>query len=563
MTKFFKPISVSATHIYHSALELCPLSSIIRKLYYDRCHGVTRLPRVVTGTPDSWDTTISLSSKDGYGFCAWSPCGQFIAAQTGQTVEIRNHLTFELLTVLQSTKYTPLPRSPLVYSPDGRSLACCFSGGIAIWDIQTGGVANEIKSDKRIASLVWSLDGSMVATTWRFSTGASGGSRDRVATAWRFGTGVETYNIFSGAQLFTQQFGSRTYVYLWAHEKSFRLMEAVSQELDRKRQSLTYTISEIGPTLIEIESSSLTTGNPYSWTISEIAFSPSTHHIATFGSSIFIYDIRTSHRLLQDPGHWCTFFQFSPDGSHFASSSKYSLRVFQRNSGSYTLLWESLFRHENDSSRRITSPFSSNPSQHDGVFQFSPTSSSILSKHDGILQVRRLSNPPIAFNANLRSTAISPSGRYIATARNHGTTVSIIDLRSLAPSQFIDTGFDVWELDITGNVLVVMGDDGAAGWLLTEEGMVDDVFSDQRVSESDSKWTLPAPPIQGGLWNLWADGGIGVITAKACDEKPLYYSTNTGDVLMFGPSPRHHWHERSTEGGLHHHPTTTLYLKTP
>ena len=28
-TKFFEPISVSAPHIYHSALELSPLSSVV------------------------------------------------------------------------------------------------------------------------------------------------------------------------------------------------------------------------------------------------------------------------------------------------------------------------------------------------------------------------------------------------------------------------------------------------------------------------------------------------------------------------------------------------------
>ena len=36
VTKFFEPISVSAAYIYHSALELSPLSSIIRRLYYHR-----------------------------------------------------------------------------------------------------------------------------------------------------------------------------------------------------------------------------------------------------------------------------------------------------------------------------------------------------------------------------------------------------------------------------------------------------------------------------------------------------------------------------------------------
>src|ERR1700743_2703860 len=104
VTKFFEPINVSATHIYHSALELCPSTSIVRRLYYDQCHGITRFPRVVIGIPDSWDPAVSLPGKDHYPTCVWSPCGRFIAAQTKERIEIRNHLTFELLAVLQYQK---------------------------------------------------------------------------------------------------------------------------------------------------------------------------------------------------------------------------------------------------------------------------------------------------------------------------------------------------------------------------------------------------------------------------------------------------------------------------
>jgi hypothetical protein len=50
VTKFFEPINVSAAHIYHSALELSPLSSIVRRLYYHQRH--TPFPRVLVGTPD-------------------------------------------------------------------------------------------------------------------------------------------------------------------------------------------------------------------------------------------------------------------------------------------------------------------------------------------------------------------------------------------------------------------------------------------------------------------------------------------------------------------------------
>ena len=498
MTKFFEPINISATHIYHSALELCPISSIVRELYYDRCHGVTRFPRVMIGTPDLWDTSISVSGNRGFGFCTWSPCGQFIAAQTGQRVEIRNPLTFELLTILQSPKYTPLPMSPLVYSPDGRSLACGYSGGIVIWDIQTGGVANEIRCNKDITSLVWSLDGSMVAITFR------GG---------RFITEVETLNIFSGAQLFSEQFEAEASIYLWAHDKSFRLIKAVLDDT-----FIAYTISEIGPTLIEIESSSVMIGFPLS-TISEIIFFPSTYHIAIFGSGfLLVYDIRTSHLLLSyytNP----SFFRFSPDGSHFAHSLG-SFRIFRFTSDGHTMLWESTSYYET------------------AFLQFSPTSSSILSHHDGILQIRHLNDLPITSKTIPQSTSISRSGRRIATANWGETTVSIINLHSRAPSQFIDTGFEVWELDIAGNVLVAIGVGRATGWLLTEEGTVDGVFDDQRVSGSDSKWTLTEPSIQDPCWSHSVEGVVGVIWGNGFDQLLLRYNIETGDVLGSSTEPQ-------------------------
>ena len=537
VTKFFELIDASATHIYHSALELCPISSIVRKLYYDRCHGVTRYPRVVIGNPDSWDIAVSISGQRDYESCAWSPCGQFIAAQTEETVEIRNHLTLELLNVLQSNKHTPLSTSPLAYSPDGRSLACGFSGGIVIWDIQTGGVANEIRCSKHITSLTWSLDGSMVAVT------LSSGSLI---------TDVEAYNIFSGARLFKKQFGSGVKIYLWAHEKSFRLIHTSLYSLRKVNNVsvnnvLTFTISEIGPTLIEIKS---TTSNITVGIMSEIALSPSTHHLAILhNTGIHIYDIGAiaKHLLLEEvlsPTH----LQFSPDGSHFALLRMDGLYVFQRTSSHYAPLWGSLFRHQGQSCLR-----------------FSPTSSSILCQHGRILQVRPLSIPPVASKSRRQSTAISRSGRRIATAHQYENTVSIIDVHSQAPPQFIDTylGVYVERLAITGNVLVVMGVRGAAGWLLTEEGTVDGVSGDQRASDSHSKWRL-TPQLDRCTWNLRVEGKVGVIQGEGSAQEPLFYHIETGDVLELAPEPENSSlktsAETSTGGGLHYHLAAPLYL---
>ena len=54
VTEFFEVISQSGPHIYHSALQLAPQSSIIRKLYSKQIYSP--VTRVVTGIPESWDS---------------------------------------------------------------------------------------------------------------------------------------------------------------------------------------------------------------------------------------------------------------------------------------------------------------------------------------------------------------------------------------------------------------------------------------------------------------------------------------------------------------------------
>ncbi|KAF9645968.1 hypothetical protein BDM02DRAFT_383204 [Thelephora ganbajun] len=156
---FFEPISVSATHIYHSALELSPLSSIVRRWYY--CQRHSTFPRVVIGTEESWGEGIIIPGKDRHLSHTWSPCGQFIAAQSRKAVEIRDSLSFKLLSTLKLTKpisdgYVNL----LAYSTDGRSIASLSDTSLIIWDIQKGGLVNETyRSCAGCTFLVWSLVG--------------------------------------------------------------------------------------------------------------------------------------------------------------------------------------------------------------------------------------------------------------------------------------------------------------------------------------------------------------------------------------------------------------------
>jgi len=135
VSSFFEVIKCSAPHIYHSALELSPEDSIVRHHYYQWSLG-HHTPQVVCGIPRSWDhPTIINGSYQSY---TWSPCGQFILAQTSTSVEIFDSLTLEKQSSLQLPEiadiYDPPYDTPntLSYSPDGHSLV-----GVTFSDFET------------------------------------------------------------------------------------------------------------------------------------------------------------------------------------------------------------------------------------------------------------------------------------------------------------------------------------------------------------------------------------------------------------------------------------------
>ena len=238
VTRFFEPINVSATHIYHSALELSPMESIVRKLYY--CPHSTPFPKVALGMLSSWDQSIATLRTD-YPFesIAWSPCGQVVVAQTRETVEIWDPLTLELLSTLKPTRPTSWLIGMLAYSPDVCSLACGSNAGIIIWDIQTGGVVKELQHDvSPIESLVWSLDGGLISTMAFDST-------TNTSTLFR-------YNVISGTTLSPIQFQSEDRPHLWAHSTSFHSKSFWVRVTTRDGRAYTIDILEIGSALTGI-----------------------------------------------------------------------------------------------------------------------------------------------------------------------------------------------------------------------------------------------------------------------------------------------------------------------
>ena len=494
VTNFFEVINVSATHIYHSALELCPTSSIIRKLYYH--HRVTPSPTVVIGTSESWACNTAITGKDDYnGPCTWSLCGQFVAAQTKKAVEIRNQLTLELITTLLPTETILRLTGPLAYSPDGRSIACASDTAIIIWDIQTGGVAKEIKRSANNISLVWSLDGRTICTI---------SSKDGTTFT------VHTYNVSSGTMSSPGTLRSGHNPHLWTVDESFRVMTTVV------RGCFIYIdIFEVGFSLTRIRSFSNPLLPPLSNT-EAVSFSPTAYRISSSDdNNLSIFDIRNSRSLLATTGNFNSH-RFSPDGSLFAACGESSARVWKYDYGHYTPCGEFQFRC-------LLFPF----------LLFSPTLSSVLGCSRDILQVWRLQELPTSLKTRRQQhVVLSRSGTRVATAHNMESTVTTTDILARAPPQFIDTDVAIERLVLTGNVLLVEGLGRLVAWLLTEEGLVDGVIGDRRVGHGDSIWTIPSY----SEWTVRVEGQIGVI-------KPEYgnlrvYRTDTGEVLHPTQAPR-------------------------
>ena len=318
VTKFFEPINVSAVHIYHSALELSPLSSIVRRLYYHRRR--TSFPRVVAGIPDAWDECIHLNSTRHYRTYTWSPCGRFIAAWAQETVDIRDPLSSELLSTFTHPNAV---LTQLAYSPDGRFLASLSSTSLTIWDVQTGGVAREIKCGAiDNVSLAWSLDGETICTITQACQG-QGTDAMLQPRYYKIDTvyAVRAYAVTSGTALSSSTLKSRGEPGLWAHNTSFQVFT-----VEQGDQAFIIDTFEVGSVLTKVKSFHVKSSRGHDRIGS---FSPTTYRISISNpihNQLRIFDVRKSECLLEvseEDIHFklLNFHRFSSDGSFFADSS--------------------------------------------------------------------------------------------------------------------------------------------------------------------------------------------------------------------------------------------------
>ena len=405
---------------------------------------------------------MAISGRDQSGSfppsVTWSPCGQFVATRTDEVIQIWDPLTFELLSTFWPTKNTFQLIGPSVYSPDGHSIACVSSAGLVVWDVQTGGVIREIQHSGSQGEqaggiqLVWSLDGGLICIVFMDFQ-----SDTQV---------VERYNVASGSAHTPIVFQSKSELYLWAHNKSFWIIT-----MDGEGCAL--NTFEVGHTLTKVESFPIQLGKQ-KWGLG--SFSPTTYHVSLSGDcKLLILDIQKSRSLLDEKEPFY-FHSFSSDGGHFAASSgNNNIHIWKYNSG-YYIPWRNFLPEYSDQYELL----------------LSPTSPLILGNFEGILKLWYWGGPSVASATHSQQLSIfSLSGTFISTANYEESTVTITNTFSKTPSQYIDTGMEITGLVLIGNVLLVMDLDIAMAWLLTEEGLVDNLLGKRRASWCDAIWGTP------------------------------------------------------------------------
>ena len=462
---------------------------------------------MVVGTPDAWDECIHLNGKFHYRAYTWSPCGRFIAVQARDTVEILDPLSSELLSTLIHPDGDLTGH--LAYSPDGRSVASLSGTSLITWDVQTGGVARKIEGiDANNVSLAWSLEGGVIAAISQGQDADTVLLQDQVTNA---SYSVHVYDVASGTTLSSGTLQSRGKPRLWAHGTSFRVIA-----VEEGDQVFTIETFEAGSVFTKGESSCIESWGQHDRIGS---FCPSTYRLSVSNpirNQVRILDIRKSECLLEEFGEGKKFGPnshcFSPDGILFAAASSSGVHIWKHASGRYTL-----WRQFPVWTKSTFSPF--HP-------QFSPTSSSILGRRNGPLQVWRLDGPPISAHLDDRTpfAVLSYCGTYIAAGRVGGNTITITNLNSRTPPQFIDTGIAIGTLALTGNILLAWGSGELVAWRLTEKGVVDGAPTDRRAGRGDSIWivSISSPGFLVGDQTVVIEEGDVVVRV---------YHTGTGEVL--------------------------------
>lgn len=164
---FFRPIQMSAQHIYHTALPLSPETSILRSRFYDS-HPSWKKDRTTrqassSTIPPIWGPILRTIKADLGSFTHVAVAGQkIVAVCEDNTVNVYDAVTG----VLKPSLNPPWQVTKAEGSPDGSILFFAHQSvcEITVWDTQTGGLIYTLTTTFEISDIAVSLGGKYLAS---------------------------------------------------------------------------------------------------------------------------------------------------------------------------------------------------------------------------------------------------------------------------------------------------------------------------------------------------------------------------------------------------------------
>ena len=467
ITGSFEIISTSSPHIYHSALALAPRKSIVWRLYQSHARPFVR---VVHGVPVSWDTNVAATTRPSdINGVAWSPCNRFIATTwtDATTVDVLDPVTLQRLQTLQFPQDVPTTSATLAFSPDSRVLTCsgCNYQGqrvfVVSWDLQTGGIASIIKQqvprqcNPGNPSITNSASGNVVGVY---------SSLD-----YNYDDKTNTLNTF----IFGIASGVHTHSHSFNHNPRAPLLKNIWTEGEFLRfataSATSITIWEMGftpdATPTEVGIFAAPDGfDPIAHLPVQLLPTPRRFALATL-REVLVWDAQTFKFLFRcGPGDasFCWTMCISSNGRFFARSTV----------GSEVSLWK-----ESPTGYELHKKITCIAYHFDLLL--SPSGEWIIAFGGPTIWSWRTESPttpPSSISTQTHQQdfvlAFSPHRELAVVAAQHGSTATVLDLKSGVLQLIINTSVGVWGLGVVRDTVFVIGDRKVITWNLTAGGRV-------------------------------------------------------------------------------------------
>ena len=471
MTGNFEVISVSAPHIYHSALVLAPKNSVVWKLYQSHVHPFAR---VVHGGSASRDTsTAAITCPSEVWLAVWSPCNRLIAITylDAMTVDVLDSVTLQRLQTLEPPMCSS-EAGALAFSPDSRILT--YSSGtpehhvskylsIVSWDLQTGGVVGVVEGDKSevgraterdspklfdntTPSITHSADGKVVGVS-RIPTGYLNAFSD-IPT-------ISIFDVASGICVCSHSAGSGILLPdgIWIQGDSLWFATSVAT---------TVTIWEVGLTShtapVVVETLHAPVGID-SIRRDVVLFLPATRRLAfACQKKVQIWDARNSKSLLY-PGdaRFLPNMSFSSDGRIFACRTFESgIYLWRETPAGYVL--HNVIPYRAVYSGLLLSRNGESIVAFGGTIRLWHTKCTTAPPSNVLTQAPQ--------RTGIFVLDFSPDGILAVAAMQKDDAVMVLDLESGVVRSTTNVGMEVYGLRVIGNFVAVIGEHKITRWTL-------------------------------------------------------------------------------------------------